>query len=33
VIETGLDEGEQVIVEGLNKVRPGVVVDAAPAGG
>ena len=33
VIENGLAEGEQVIVEGLNKVRPGVVVDAAPAGG
>jgi len=33
VVESGIDEGEQVIVEGLNKVRPGVVVDAAPAGG
>jgi membrane fusion protein (multidrug efflux system) len=32
VIESGLDEGEQVIVEGINKVRPGAVVDAAPAG-
>jgi membrane fusion protein (multidrug efflux system) len=32
VIEEGLAEGEQVIVEGLNKVRPGVLVDAAPAG-
>lgn len=32
VIESGLSEGENVIVEGLNKVRPGIVVDAAPAG-
>jgi membrane fusion protein (multidrug efflux system) len=32
VVESGLSEGEQVIVEGINKVRPGVVVDAAPAG-
>ena len=33
VIESGLTEGEQVIVEGINKVRPGIAVDAAPAGG
>jgi membrane fusion protein (multidrug efflux system) len=35
VIDSGLEEGEQVIVEGLNKVRPGIVVDAAlaPASG
>lgn len=32
VIESGLAKGEQVIVEGLNKVRPGAVVDAATAG-
>ena len=32
VIESGLKEGENVIVEGLNKVRPGILVDAAPAG-
>lgn len=32
VIESGLTEGENVIVEGINKVRPGVAVDAAPAG-
>jgi membrane fusion protein (multidrug efflux system) len=32
VVESGLTEGEQVIVEGINKVRPGMVVDAAPAG-
>lgn len=31
VVANGLSQGEQVIVEGLNKVRPGVVVDAAPA--
>lgn len=31
VVATGLSQGEQVIVEGLNKVRPGVLVDAAPA--
>lgn len=31
VIESGLNEGENVVVEGLNKVRPGIVVDAAPA--
>lgn len=33
VIASGLEEGEQVIVEGINKVRPGVAVDAAPADG
>lgn len=32
VIESGLAEGENVIVEGLNKVRPGILVDAGPAG-
>jgi membrane fusion protein (multidrug efflux system) len=32
VLSTGVDEGEQVIVEGVNKVRPGIVVDAALAG-
>lgn len=31
VIESGVTEGENVVVEGLNKVRPGIVVDAAPA--
>lgn len=31
VIASGLEEGENVIVEGVNKVRPGVTVDAAPA--
>ena len=30
-ITTGLAEGENVIVEGMNKVRPGIVVDAALA--
>ncbi|MBP7242300.1 efflux RND transporter periplasmic adaptor subunit [Amaricoccus sp.] len=33
VIEQGVTEGEQVIVEGLNKVRPGMKVDAALAAG
>ena len=33
VIASGLEEGEQVITEGVNKVRPGIVVDAAPAAG
>jgi membrane fusion protein (multidrug efflux system) len=33
VVTAGLEEGEQVIVEGANKVRPGIVVDAAPAAG
>jgi len=32
VITDGLTEGEMVITEGANKVRPGVTVDAAPAG-
>ncbi len=32
VIESGLTEGENVVTEGLNKVRPGALVDAAPAG-
>lgn len=31
VIAAGLEEGELVIVEGLNRVRPGIVVDAALA--
>jgi RND family efflux transporter MFP subunit len=31
VIESGLEKGERVIVEGLQKVRPGGVVDAEPA--
>jgi membrane fusion protein (multidrug efflux system) len=30
VVKDGLEEGEQVIVEGLQKVRPGAVVDAKP---
>ncbi|MGI1663117.1 efflux RND transporter periplasmic adaptor subunit [Palleronia sp. KMU-117] len=30
-IASGLEEGELVVTEGLNKVRPGVTVDAAPA--
>ena len=29
----GLAEGENVIIEGVNKVRPGIVVDAAAATG
>jgi membrane fusion protein (multidrug efflux system) len=33
VIADGLSEGENVIVEGVNKVRPGIVVDAATASG
>ncbi len=32
VIEAGLEPGERVVTEGVNKVRPGMVVDAAPAG-
>ena len=28
VVDSGLEPGEQVIVEGIQKVRPGVVVDA-----
>ncbi len=31
VIRSGLEEGELVITEGLNKVRPGITVDAAMA--
>lgn len=31
VIASGLKEGENVITEGVGKVRPGMVVDAAPA--
>ena len=31
VIKSGLEKGERVIVEGLQKVRPGSVVDAVPA--
>ena len=31
VIETGLDEGEQVIVEGTQKVRAGMIVNPRPA--
>lgn len=30
-VASGLEEGEMVVTEGLNKVRPGVTVDAAPA--
>ena len=33
VVADGLAEGENVIVEGVNKVRPGIVVDAAVATG
>lgn len=33
VIAEGLSEGERVITEGVNKVRPGVVVDAGAPGG
>jgi RND family efflux transporter MFP subunit len=32
VVKTGLKAGESIIVEGLLRVRPGVVVDAKPAG-
>lgn len=31
VVADGLEEGERVIVEGMNKVRPGITVDAAVA--
>jgi membrane fusion protein (multidrug efflux system) len=31
VVTNGLTQGERVITEGLQKVRPGMVVDAAPA--
>jgi len=30
VVKTGVKAGEQVIVEGVLRVRPGVVVDAEP---
>lgn len=33
VISSGLEAGENVITEGVNKVRPGIQVDAAAAGG
>lgn len=33
VVASGLKEGERVITEGIGKVRPGMVVDAAPAVG
>jgi len=33
VIASGLNEGELVITEGVGKVRPGITVDAAQAGG
>lgn len=33
VITEGLHEGEQVIVEGIQKVHPGQIVDAAPVSG
>jgi membrane fusion protein (multidrug efflux system) len=32
VIGKGLKEGEQVITEGINKVRPGIAVNAAQTG-
>ena len=31
VIKSGLEKGERVIVDGLQKVRPGSVVDPVPA--
>ena len=31
VIAAGLDEGDRVVTEGVNKVRPGITVDAAEA--
>ena len=31
VIQSGLEDGEQVIVQGLQKVRPGMLVNAQPA--
>jgi len=33
VISGGLEPGERVVTEGINKVRPGITVDAALAGG
>jgi membrane fusion protein (multidrug efflux system) len=32
VVESGLDPGETVIVEGIQKVRPGMIVEPVPAG-
>jgi membrane fusion protein (multidrug efflux system) len=32
VVGSGLSEGERVITDGINKVRPGIAVDAAPPG-
>jgi membrane fusion protein (multidrug efflux system) len=32
VVESGLDAGETVIVEGIQKVRPGMIVEPVPAG-
>jgi membrane fusion protein (multidrug efflux system) len=32
VVESGLDAGETVIVEGIQKVRPGMTVEPVPAG-
>jgi membrane fusion protein (multidrug efflux system) len=32
IIETGLEPGERVIVEGIQKVRPGITVKPVPAG-
>ena len=32
IVIGGLEEGENVITQGVNKVRPGIVVDAAVAG-
>ena len=32
-VVSGLEAGENVITEGINKVRPGIQVDAAVAGG
>lgn len=31
VVESGLDDGEVIVVEGLQKIRPGVVVNPQPA--
>ena len=33
VIDKGLKEGENVITDGVGKVRPGITVDATPAAG
>jgi membrane fusion protein, multidrug efflux system len=32
-VSDGLAEGERVITEGIQRVRPGMVVDPAPAAG